>query len=286
MNDELEFQNNTELQLSITRLDPLARNLFDQVARMNRASQRHIFQMLHARFSNTTPRTERETLSAHAIATAKHELGVPDDRYLSSNKYEAWFKSLPEDRRGEFPSGSTIRRAFHNSWQEANSAVVATPIARFSSVRQRAQGKKFTNEEVRAAVRLYASDNGDLLSMRRKWGPWARRKNAEGTRVPICFHTVRHRFATFEDLCDAAGLAQPREMAVRALSDEQIRSVMRQAASEIDGLLTAVAFLAWRAKKLEADPTALIPNHETIANRLGNGRWYDARRAALGEVCE
>lgn len=282
MNDDSKTKQDPELQLLLTRMDPLARNLFDHAVRMNRASQRHIFQSFHARFSRTTPRTERETLAAHAIATAKHELGIAEDKSLPAHRYIAWFKELPAERREHYPGATTIRRAFHNNWTEANSAVTAAPVARFRSVRRRARGKKFTIQEVRFAVRLYRSEKGNLNSMRREWGPWARGKNSQGVRLPVCFHTVRQRFASFEDLCEAARGETPRPFQIRSLPLSQLRETMRQADREVPGKLTGVAFIAWRARKLETDPTLLIPSRETISNRLGNGSWDAARRAVFG----
>lgn len=282
MNDDCEIQHDPELQLLLTRMDPLARNLFDHAARMNRASQRHIFQKFHAQFSRTTPRTERETLAANAIATAKHELGIADDEPLPANKYAPWFKGLSDDCRKHYPSATTIRRAFHNNWTEANNAVTGSPVARFRSVRRRARGKEFTNAEIRFALQLYASEKGHLHSMRRTWGPWARIKNAEGVRVPIAFHTVRQRFASFEAMCEEAGIEPPRSMSIRALPLSRLIEIVRQAACDTSGKLTGVAFIAWRASKLEEDPSQLIPSRDTIASRLGNGSWDAAVCIAFG----
>lgn len=283
MNDSINIHNNTDLDRLLAKMDPLARALFNHVSRLNRASQRHVFQRFAARFSRATPRTEREVLAGHAIATAMSELGVADDERLKSHQYKSWHRDLPEERKEQYPSATTIARIFHNNWNDAVDSVVATPIARFHTIRKRARGKAFTNQEIREAVRLFAEENPNVTSFRVEWKPWAREKAAEGYRVPLAFHTVRQRFIGYSDFSEAAGVPLNRNMAVRFLTDEEMHEILREADREVDGTLTWAKFIAWRKHKLELDPTLAIPHHQTIATRIGGGDWAVARDNANRE---
>ncbi len=283
MNNSTNIHNSPDLDRLLAKMDPLARAFFNHVANLNRASQRHVFQKFAARFSRVSPRTEREILAGHAIATAMRELGLADDERLKSHQYKSWFRDLTDERQEQFPSATTIARIFHNNWNDAIDSVVTTPIARFHTIRKRARGKAFTNEEIRAAIRLFAEENPNVTSFRVDWKPWAREKAAQGYRVPLAFHTVRQRFMTYSEFADAADAHWNRHMVVRFLSDDEMREIVREANREVDGTLTWAKFIAWRKHKLELDPTRAIPHHQTIATRIAGGDWAAARDSAIRE---
>lgn len=281
MNDSTNIPASPDLDRLLAKMDPLARAFFNHVANLNRASQKHVFQMFAARFSRVSPRTERETLAAHAIATAMHELGLADDERLPSHKYKVWYGELSDERKEQYPGATTIGRIFHNNWTDAIDSVVVTPLARFHTIRKRAQGKPFTNQEIRDAIRLFAEENPRSTSYRREWKPWAKTKIAQGLRVPLAFHTVRQRYASYEEMSADAGLPMNAGMAVRAMRKEEMCEIIREAYCEVDGVLTWAKFIAWRKRKLELDPARAIPSHEMIAARVGSGEWDVAVRIAL-----
>lgn len=284
MNNSTNIHDNPDLDRLLAKMDPLARAFFNHVANLNRASQRHVFQRFAARFSRATPRTEREVLAAHSIATAMQELGLSDDERLPNHRYKAWYRDLPEERKKQYASATTIARIFHNNWNDAIDSVVATPTARFHTIRKRARGSRFTNEEVRDALRLFAKEHPGFTSFRAEWKSWARSKDAQGIRVPLAFHTIRQRFMSYEDMIETAGVHMNNNMSVRALSDDDLHKIIREANADVTGVLTWAKFIAWRKHKHEVDPPRVIPCFETIARRIGGGSWATARANALGEL--
>lgn len=247
---------------------PLARQLFSQLRYRSEADRRFVFIAL----------TETCGLGG---ATAAQE-GIVEqmrryvERFGEAPSRQAWDRfRADQDDPGAWPSSKKIRYAF-GSWSAAREALGSDARADVTSLRLLATGKAFTAEDLLAAVRACGTDLGRTDFTLAQYRAWAKRKRAEGLRIPTAERTLGRLFATWREALrgafpDAEPARSPRGVAAD-YTHERFVELLRMASRDVDAArLTKPAFERWAADYMRGNPGVVVPRAATIA--LAFGSW-------------
>jgi hypothetical protein len=180
-------------------------------------------------------------------------------RFPSYRAYEAW--RLQQDAPGDWPSGSSIGRAF-GSWATMLDRLEVEPVARPQARALRSYGGPLTRAEVLDAIERCAREVPERPLTFRSYRAWARaaRQRDEHDRVPLAIKPFVRLFGGFAEAARLVGVEpnmQLRGAANRSwYTTEEIGAALRGASEALgDRAPSSRAYHQWR-KALLAESRA------------------------------
>ncbi len=131
-------------------LDPIARNLWRQLAGQSENSRRLVLRAIQTRQNGGASRhPERVQLAIYDMTKCMDEIGHPPSR----REYDEWREK--QDDPDQHLSATGIRNAFGNSWARAKEALNVTPRPDPLARRLLNINRPYTPEELLAGIRAY-----------------------------------------------------------------------------------------------------------------------------------
>jgi hypothetical protein len=184
--------------------DPLARHLWGLLRDRSEIDRRHVFDVLQTRLGlgvladkqEQAAEALRRFIDARAEEARRFSLGAPESgegpNALPTGEPAPWSSGRPSRRNydafragrpepSEWPSSSSIRKAFDNDWGAALGAVGHEPVADITS-RRLISPKPFTKDEVLSVLRVWIADvdnedGPDSPLKQKKYFDWEEQKS-------------------------------------------------------------------------------------------------------------
>ena len=174
-------------------------------------------------------RTDREAQVAKAVAALREAAEIlrarGDQSELTSYRYEAL--RTEQDRKGDWPPESSIRRFVAGTWNDALRRAQLDPVSDGDAIRVQLGGR-LSREECAAAVRECSQDTGAPLPTYSAYIAWSRRPDVRrrAGRRPQSQSPFTRNFQSWAEVLVAAGLAEEGQITgpVLRTPDASIRS--------------------------------------------------------------
>jgi hypothetical protein len=185
------------------RAHPVAIKLFNRIKELPQSDQLVVWRSLAQQAGDGY--SQRQLLSLNALRAYQASTRLAPAR----GPYDEWRKTQRQD---QWPSSTFIQNSF-KTWGGALAALGIAPTANAASGRLRANGPKYSREEIIAALQFYARSTGNTTVQQKAYIEWARDERSKernaGLRTPASQKPFRENFDSWAEAVSAAGLTPP-----------------------------------------------------------------------------
>jgi hypothetical protein len=244
--------------------------------------------------------TRRRLLLAHGRrfseeaalrAVRKYLAWLPKDELPTLSRYLEWASCVPrdEDGRTRVPSKDEPFIRLFGSWIGALRAAGVEPSR--MHVRRARRARRFTRDDVLAALRAAFAELGEPLS-RLRYDAWVRERDRqagdEGSRFPPAplSATISNELGGWRNACTTvlgANVLLSRRVRPLDFTDEQLMRMYRECRQDIGRPPSGDEYDVWRLARTQTTPvdkTNALPHSNTLRRRLGVGAWSGVALAA------